>query len=341
MSKIVGCGIVGCGVIGPTHALCISRIPEAKLVAVCDVVPERAQKLGEEYGAQVYTDFAEMLKNPEIDLIHVCLPSGMHADFGVQAAKAGKHVIVEKPIDVSLEAADRLIKTCRECGVKLSVISQHRFDPGIVELKKAIDAGQLGKLTFGGSHTKWYRSQEYYDSGDWRGTWALDGGGALMNQSVHYVDMVQYCLGPVTELSAYCATLSHERIEVEDIATATLKFASGALGLLEGNTTAYPGFCTRLDVYGTKGGVIIENDHIKEWKVEGVENPHSAGGEGGGAGSAAIPAASHGRQIADVIDAILTDRDPLVTGENGRHPLEIVLKVYESARQNGNPVKLG
>ena len=183
--KKVRCGIVGLGQIGPMHCESVSQIENAQLVCVCDLDEEKAKKYAQMYRCDYTLSFDELIARDDIDLIHVCLPSGMHAEFGCKAAKAGKNVIVEKPIDVSLEAADRLIQTCRQCNVKLSCISQHRFDPDIDYLKKAIEKGALGKISFGGSHTKWYRSQEYYDSGDWRGTWALDGGGALMNQSVH------------------------------------------------------------------------------------------------------------------------------------------------------------
>ena len=175
--KKVRCGIVGLGQIGPMHCESVSQIENAQLVCVCDLDEEKAQKYAQMYRCDYTLSFDELIARDDIDLIHVCLPSGMHAEFG---CKAGKNVIVEKPIDVSLEAADRLIQTCRQCNVKLSCISQHRFDPDIDYLKKAIEKGALGKISFGGSHTKWYRSQEYYDSGDWRGTWALDGGGALM-----------------------------------------------------------------------------------------------------------------------------------------------------------------
>jgi predicted dehydrogenase len=290
-----------------------------------------------------------MLKDGNIDLVHVCVPSGLHAELGVKAAKAGKHVLVEKPIDVTLEAADRLIKACDEAGVLLSCISQHRFDDAMIEAHEALEKGLFGRLTFGGSHTKWYRSQEYYDSGDWRGTWALDGGGALMNQSVHYVDMLQYMMGQVDEVSAYCATLAHERIEVEDVAAASLKFKSGAVGLLEGNTTAFPGFCTRLDIYGCDGGIIVDNDRIRERKFRsegagggGFYGEVSDGDEarqGAGAASAAIGADSHQRQIQDVMDAIQQGRQPKVTGRDARHPLAIILAVYESSRL-GRPVKV-
>jgi predicted dehydrogenase len=260
-------------------------------------------------------------------------------------------VLTEKPIDVSLEAADRLIKACADAGVVLSCISQHRFDDAMIRTKEALDEGKFGTLTFGGSHTKWYRTQEYYDSGDWRGTWELDGGGALMNQSVHYVDMLQYIMGEAEEVTAYCATRAHVRIQVEDVAAAILKFKNGAIGLLEGNTAAFPGFHTRLDINGTQGSVIIENDKIREWRfqAEGESMPGFYGSssktaqakpeEATGASSAAISVNSHQRQIQDVVDAILTGRKPAVTGELARHPLAIILAVYESAR-TGRPVKV-
>lgn len=332
--RIIKSAIVGCGVIGPTHAGSIRDLEDAKLIAVCDVVKEKADKMAAEFGAKAYYDVDEMLANePDIDVVHVCVPSGLHHVIGIKAAKAGKHVITEKPIDVTVEQADMLINACREAGVKLSCISQHRFDDGMLEVKKALDAGKFGRINSGGSHTKWWRSQEYYDSGDWRGTWELDGGGALMNQSVHYVDLMQYIMGPVKEIKAMCATRCHERIQVEDVAMAVLKFENGAIGLLEGNTTAWPGYETRLDIYGTDGSIVIENDKLVHWNfADGTPMPNADGVAAGGAASAAIPYRSHRRQIADVYDAVREDREPAITGEMARAPLAIICGVYESAR---------
>lgn len=342
MERPLRFAIVGCGVIAPTHARCIVELPGADLAAVCDLLPERAERLARQYPAEVFTDYRRMFEQADIDVVEVLTPSGMHAEIGVAAAQAGKHVIVEKPMDVTLEKADRLIQACRAANVKLGCIFQHRFDPAVMALKEAIGQNKLGRLNFGGSHTKWYRAQEYYDSGDWRGTWALDGGGALINQSIHYVDLLQYILGPVEEIHAYTATRAHERIEVEDIAVASIKFRSGAVGLLEGNTSAYPGFCARLDVYGSDGSVIIENDQIAEWRLRSGEvSPveREAVGFIGGSSSKDIWHHSHRRQIEDMIEAIRTNREPLVNGEEGRKALQIVLAVYESAR-SGETVKL-
>ena len=193
-------------------------------------------------------------------MVCVCVPSGLHAEVGVRAAKAGKHLVVEKPIDVTLAAADRLIEAARTAGVALTVISQHRFDPGLIELKRLLGEGALGRLVLGEASTKWYRTQAYYDSAGWRGTWAMDGG-SLMNQGVHYVDLLRWCMGPVTEVTAVCATQAHQ-IEVEDTALAIVRFGSGAVGTILSSTAAFPGFPQRLEITGTEGTVIIEDGQI-------------------------------------------------------------------------------
>lgn len=334
--------IVGCGVIAGTHARSIAELPDAQLVAVCDIRRERAESLAQAYPAEVYTDYQELVDREDIDIVNVTTPSGLHAEIGIAAARAGKHVIVEKPIDVTLQKADALIQACREAGVKLACIFQHRFDPAVEALKAALDSGRLGQLNFGGSHTKWYRAQDYYTDSDWHGTWALDGGGALINQSIHYVDLLQYIMGPVEELHGYSATRMHERIEVEDLAVAALKFRSGALGLLEGSTSAYPGFCARLDIYGSDGSVILENDQIKDWYLRcGDPCPVEPEPVGfiGGTSSKDIWHHSHRRQIQDMIEAVREGREPRVNGEEGRKALEIVLAVYQSAR-SGQTVRL-
>jgi UDP-N-acetyl-2-amino-2-deoxyglucuronate dehydrogenase len=340
--KTLNFALVGCGVIAPCHARCISELENARLVAVCDIVGAKAQKLAETYPADVYVDYRDLIQRKDIDIVNVLTPSGLHAEVGIASANAGKHVIVEKPIDVSLLKADALIKACRQARVKLCCISQHRFDIAMQDLQQAIAAGKLGTLNFCGSYTQWYRAQGYYDSGDWRGTWALDGGGALMNQSIHYVDLLQYVMGPVDEVFALTATRSHARIEVEDIAVATVKFHSGAVGVIEGMTLAYPGFCARLEVFGTDGGVIIENDQVKDWRLRSGEKYEGATSDTHlivGTTSADIWHHSHRRQIADMMQAIWEDREPLCNGPEGRKPLEIVLAIYQSARTH-QPIKL-
>ncbi len=352
MAKKLRFAIIGCGVIGKHHAQILSEIPDAELAAVADEAADRAKSLAEKYGIDYYTDYKEMLARDDIDIVNVCTPSGMHADNAIDIAKAGKHAIVEKPMDIVLEKADRMIAAFREAGKKLTVISQHRFDPATVQVKKDLEAGKFGKLILGTAAINWYRSQAYYDSGDWRGTWALDGGGVLMNQSIHTIDLLQYFMGPVESIYAHCATLGHERIEVEDVAVATLKFRNGALGTIVGTTCAYPGLTTRLEIFGENGSAVIDADKLvfHQFKEESDEDnlygvKKKAGGpagEGEGTGAAdpaAISANSHRLQFEDMIAAVREDREPLVNGEEGRPPLEIILAIYQSAR-TGQPVKL-
>jgi predicted dehydrogenase len=351
-----GFGVVGAGVIGARHAACVRALERARLVAVTDVVPERADALAAAQGCEAAGDLDTLLDRADIDVVCVCTPSGLHAEIGRRAAEAGKHLVVEKPIDVSLEAADSLIAAAGTAGVTMTVISQRRFDPGMVALHEMIAAGRLGRLVLGDARVKWYRSQSYYDSGAWRGTWALDGGGALINQGVHYTDLLRWCMGPVAELSALCSTQAHE-IEVEDVALAWLRFSSGAVGTLEATTAAYPGFRERLEISGTEGSVIVEDGRIvvSELRAErGEPGPYgapapekrderdeaaAAAPSSAAADPRAIGNAAHLAQIADLIDAIDHDRPPAVTGADARAALEIVLAVYESSRL-GAPVSL-
>jgi UDP-N-acetyl-2-amino-2-deoxyglucuronate dehydrogenase len=344
--------IIGCGVISERHVEQIAAIDGARLVAVVDIVEEKACKLAEKCGVDWYTDYKQMLKRDDIDIVNILTPSGMHADMAIDAARAGKHVIAEKPMDITLDKAHAMIAACRDAGVKLAVISQHRFDPSTVRIKKSIYEGNFGNLVLGQAAVNWYRSQGYYDSGDWRGTWELDGGGALMNQGIHTVDILQYLMGPVESVHAHIGTLAHERIEVEDVAVASVKFKNGALGTIVGTTSAYPGFSARIEVFGTKGTAVIDKDILTQYylRAEGEQGAMYGRGpatnlaevqEKDGATGAADPAAisgdSHRLQILDMIQAIKEDREPMVNGEEALKPLEIILAIYKSA-QTGEKV---
>ncbi|MCC2686245.1 MAG: oxidoreductase [Paenibacillaceae bacterium] len=345
-------GLIGCGVNGTKqHSRLLADMPDAELVAVCDNVESKAKKLGELRGVPYYTDHRELLKRDDIDVVTISLPSGLHAEYAIACAEAGKHAIVEKPMDITLEKADRLISTFRKAGLKLTVISQHRFDPATVQVKKDIAAGKFGRLILGTAAINWYRSQAYYDSGDWRGTWAFDGGGALMNQSIHTIDLLQYFFGKVDSIYAHCVTMGHQ-IEVEDAAVATVRFESGAIGTIVGTTCAYPGVGSRLEIFGEKGTAIIERGGLafSAFREEGETDEQtkqktyrrSAANydeDGGASQPDAIEMSAHRLQIEDMIAAIREDRDPLVTGEEGRLPLEIILAIYCSAK-TGQPVKL-
>jgi UDP-N-acetyl-2-amino-2-deoxyglucuronate dehydrogenase len=344
-----GFGVVGAGVIGAFHAAAIAMVPGARLVAVTDVDPDRAEALAGRHGAVVAPDLDALVARDDVDVVAVCVPSGMHAEVGVRAAAAGKHLVVEKPIDVSLDAADRLIAAAAAAGVTVSVISQHRFDPGVVELRRLIDDGALGRLLLGQASTKWWRSQEYYDSAGWRGTRAMDGG-ALMNQGIHYADLLRWCLGPVAEVSALTVTQAHE-MEAEDCALATVRFTSGAVGTITATTSVVPGFPERLEISGTEGSAVVEDGKLvyREGRGEAGGSAESGGvaeaGESDGAGgSAAANAAdlgvrAHAAQLADFAAAIDEGREPAVTAADARATLELVCAVYQSGRE-GRPVRL-
>jgi predicted dehydrogenase len=343
-----GFGIIGTGVIAAMHADAIATLPGARLVAVTDVTAGAAAAFAAARGCAAEPDLGALLARTDIDVVCVCVPSGLHAEIGVQAAKAGKHLVIEKPIDVTLANADRLIEAARAAGVALTVISQHRFDPGLIELKGLLGTGALGRLVLGEASTKWYRRQAYYDSAAWRGTWAMDGG-SLMNQGIHYVDLLRWCMGPVAEVTAVCTTQAHQ-IEVEDTALAIVRFASGAVGTILSSTAAFPGFPQRLEVTGTDGTVIVEDGQIVRRALSdggsvagggGAADDDAAGDAGPGAAAdpAAVDVAAHAAQLADLLAAIDEGLEPAVGGQAGRDALEIVCAVYESAR-TGRTVRL-
>ncbi len=333
-----GFGIVGAGVISSIHARAIAALPGARLAAVTDVEPDRATSLAATHDCAAEPDLDALLARDDVEIVCVCVPSGLHAEVGIRAAAAGKHLVIEKPLDVSLEAADRLIAAAGQAGVVMTVISQHRFDPGLLALRRLLDDGALGRLVLGEASTKWYRSQAYYDSAAWRGTWALDGG-SLMNQGIHYADLLLWSMGPVAEVTAIVSTQTHQ-IEVEDAALAVLRFASGALGTVVTSTAVFPGFAQRLEISGTDGTVVIEDGQMIrcELSAEGAEPGRGdrVTADGAPPSAPASPAdlaiASHAAQLSDLLDAIAEGRAPLVTGQDGRAVLEVVCAIYESAR---------
>lgn len=346
MDRDVRFGIVGCGAIAPWHVNGIAGAKGASLVAVCDCIREKADKLAGGIGhIKVYTDYHEMLRDPDVDAVCICTPSGMHADMAVLAAKAGKHVLTEKPADITLENIDCMIAACRKANVKLGVIFQRRTSPLWRTIKETIESGGLGRVVLGDAYCKYFRGQGYYDSGEWRGTWQLDGGGALMNQGIHIIDMLRWIMGPVESVFAYTGHLVRN-IEVEDTAVATLKFTGGAFGVIEGTTSVTPGLDHRVEFHGETGTIRVEGERIVEWSVPGVE---LCIGEGSGgvdikAGTSAssptvIDTEGHRLQIEDLADAIREDRAPIVTGEEARKAVEVVLSIYESAK-TGMPVTL-
>jgi len=344
----IGFGIIGCGMIANFHSKAIADVRGAELVACFDTFPASADRLASATGCRAYHDLDGMLADPNVDVVTICTPSGAHQDPAVAAARAGKHVIVEKPLEVTLKRCDKIINECQKAGVVLSTIFPSRFHESSRQLKQAIDKGRFGRVTIGDAYVKWYRTQEYYDSGAWRGTWALDGGGALMNQAIHSVDLLVWLMGPVSEISAHIATLAHQRIEVEDVATATLKFENGALGVIEATTAAYPGALKRIEIHGSEGSAVIEEEDIKSWTFKKKHRSDDAilkrlAGKTKTGGGAADPTAighhGHTEQFKDVLSAIKNKGVPQIDGNEGRRSVEVILAIYKAA-ETGKSIKL-
>jgi UDP-N-acetyl-2-amino-2-deoxyglucuronate dehydrogenase len=344
MSKGVGFAVIGTGNIGKHHIDCIKEAKGAELVAICGRRPEVVGPLAEANGVAGYTDFQEMLQRDDIDVVNICTPSGVHSDMIQKCAEAGKHVITEKPLDITLDRIDKAIYACREAGVKLACIFQNRFIGTNQAIKEFIDQGGLGRLLIGTASILWYRPQEYYDKGGWRGTWALDGGGALMNQSIHTIDLLQWFMGPVESVMGHAGALNHN-IETEDTGLAILKFKNGAVGTILGTTCAYPGLATMIQLMGQKGSIVSDNNKLKAWKIQKDTKEEEMAeeakmlkaygaldAESGLADPTAITKEGHIFQIEDMVRAIEEGRDPVLTGEDARHSVEIILSIYESSK---------
>ena len=335
-----GFGIIGTGMIAHFHAKAIQAIPGARLVGCFNHAAGRAESFGQEYGCRAYSTLADLLADPEIQIVTICTPSGAHMEPAIAAAQAGKHVLVEKPLEITLDRCDAIINACELAGVQLGAILPSRSTPANLALKQAIDTGRFGRLTLGDTYVKWWRTQQYYDSGNWRGTWQLDGGGAYMNQAIHNVDLLAWMMGEVTEVIGMTATLAHERIEVEDVGSAIVKFKNGAIGTLQATTAAWPGLQKKTEIHGTQGSAIIEQDDVLLWQFE-HEQPTDAGlreslsqkteNTGGASDPKAISFVGHQRQFEDFLLAINAGTRAAIDGHEGRRSVEIILAIYQSA----------
>ena len=336
-SKKLKFAIVGAGAIASHHILALQQISGAEVSHVCRRDETKVQELAQNFNILGTTNYQDLLKNPDINVIDITLPSGLHAEFGIQAAQAGKHVIVEKPIDVTLKKADALIKACKDNGVALGVISQMRFTDDMLKLYDYVSTGRFGKLIQGDAYIKWYRSQKYYNSGAWRGTWALDGGGPFINQGIHFIDLLLSVMGPAKWVSAKTRNVSHD-IEVEDIGMAMVEFKNGAHGVIQAATTVLPGLPARLEIHGTKGTIIFEGDRISFLYIQG-EQPCTVQevDKGGASDSMAINVTPFVREFEDIIAAIHEKREPKVSGREARKSLQLILAIYESSK-TGKPV---
>ncbi|MEM6779661.1 MAG: Gfo/Idh/MocA family oxidoreductase [Planctomycetota bacterium] len=337
----IGIGIVGTGMISNFHARAIADSEHGHLVGCYSRNQANCGAFAAEHGARPHDSLESMLADDSVRVVSVCTPSGAHQDPALAAAAAGKHVMIEKPLEVTTEKCDAILDACARHNVRLGVTFQSRFHESARLIKQAVDQGRFGTITMGDAYVKWYRSQEYYDSGAWRGTWELDGGGALMNQAIHSVDLLLWLMGPVRRVHAMTSTMTHERIEVEDVAIANLEFVSGALGVIEATTTAFPGSLKRVEIAGSHGSAILEEEDITQWQfadeTEADEQLRQRmAGQTETGGGAADPASigHHGHKSVydDFLQSINLDRPPLIDGAEGRRSVELITAIYESAR---------
>jgi UDP-N-acetyl-2-amino-2-deoxyglucuronate dehydrogenase len=336
-------GILGAGNISETHARAAAAIEHVEIVAVHGANAQRVERLATTYHARPYADLDAFLAHQPMDLVAIGSPSGLHAEQGIRAAERGLHVLTEKPIDISTRRADDLIEACDRASVKLGVFFQDRAQPDIVRLHQAVQDGRIGRPLLASARVKWYRPLDYYGQSRWRGTWALDGGGALMNQGIHTVDLLQWIFGPVSRVTARTKTSLHQ-IEVEDIAVAVLEFANGALGTLEATTAAYPGYKRRVELTGTEGTLVLEHDRLIAADLRQPVDDLVAGDARDQNQSASSPVVSdvggHQRVLQDFIDAIQTGREPACSGREGRRSVALVEAIY-TAQRTGHWVDVG
>ncbi len=332
MKKNYGFAIVGCGGIAKIHADAIKNIDNAKLVAVYDYSFKYAKDFAEKQDCIAYKTIEELLADESVDIVNICTPSGLHAPIAIQVANAKKHIILEKPMAITKEQLDEIISAVEKNGVKVEVISQLRFTPSILQAKNAIEQGWLGTILHADYVMKYKRTQEYYDNGGWRGTWAMDGGGALMNQGIHGIDLLQYLVGGVKSVYADCRTLARN-IETEDTANILVEYNCGAVGVIQCTTCCEPGYPRRITVSGTKGTIVIKEDEIETWDIE--EKAVVTGGSGVNALANPLDISSkyHQLQFSDLINSIAIDGTPLVGVQEGRKAVEIILAAYQSSKE--------
>ncbi len=328
-------GIIGGGGISATHARAANEVEGATVSAFLGMNPDKVTKLSENYGGLAYTDLESFLNHKPLDAVMIGSPSGLHAQQGIECARRGLHVLVEKPIDITVEQANAFIDECDRMNVKLAVCFQDRFAADSIRLKELIDSGGLGKLILISGRVKWYRPREYYNSSRWRGRLDLDGGGALMNQGVHTIDLLLWLLGEVDRVYAKSLTALHY-IESEDTIVATLEFANKAVGTFEAATSVYPGYDRRIEITGSEGTIIFEHDRIMAADLKtplpgGLQQSKDA--NRGSSSPIVSDVSGHKRILEDFLDAIATNRRPRCDGREGRRSVNLVQAIYESARR--------
>lgn len=350
MAKQWRCAVIGTSTVGHTHVRVLSQMENTKLVAVCDLNPDRAKAALERHGVTgvpIYKDQTEMQAREQLDVVNIATPSGAHMQAGLLAMEAGLNVVMEKPLEIRLDRIDRLIDEAKKRNVKLAYISQNRWAEANRALKQAAADGRFGKVAYAACFTPWYRPDEYYAQGGWRGTWAFDGGGAIMNQSIHAIDLLQWIAGPVVRVSAFAASRIHPKIEVEDTMSASLRFANGAFGAILGTTAMWPGSPVRIEIGGENGTAVSEqglktfrfrDERPEDKDLQDRINAVATGQTRGAAAAADIGMELHTRNIASILASWEKGEEAETSGEEGRKSVAIVTALYESARADGAAV---
>jgi len=347
----VGTAVIGCGKVGDTHAQALKSLAESRLVAVCDADATRAETFAGRYGVKAHTDLGEMLNGPGVQMASICTPHATHPDLVVACARAGVHALVEKPMAVDLKGCDRAIAAADEAGIKLGVISQRRFYEPVQRVKRAIEAGKIGRPVLGTVVMMGWRDEAYYHMDPWRGKWVTEGGGVLVTQTTHHLDLFQWLMGPIDELFGYWANLNHPYIEVEDTAIAVVRFKSRALGIILVSNSQKPGFYGKIHVHGENGASVgvqtdggslfvsgvtqtVEPPTNDLWTVQGEEHLLDQWQAEDRARCETIDVMTHyhKQEIQDFLRAIIEDREPAITGREGRKAVEIFTAIYRSQR---------
>jgi len=338
-------GIIGPGTIAHVHYRAVMQSRAAEVVSVYGRNPEKAQTFAGQYGIKAYHDLESFLAADDLDAVTIATASGTHLELATLAAAHGKHVLCEKPLEITPERTEELIQACRQNQVKLGVLFQARFDDSVRQAKAAIERGRLGKILFASCQMHWFRNQAYYASAAWRGTWALDGGGCLMNQGIHSIDLLLHLAGEPVRVAAFRGAQTHQEIEVEDNLAAIVRFRSGAIGTIEASTSCAPGFPRRIEISGELGSIAIEGNSIVRWEFADPQPgddkvlQSAAVGLGGAADPTAIGDQGHCLAVADFIQSIRENRPPLIDGREGKRSVDLICAVYESM-QNGTTVNL-
>lgn len=350
--KGYGFGIVGCGMVSDFQAQAIAAMKGGHLACVYSRSKANAGRVAKKHGCAAYTNYDAFLSHSGLDIVSIATPSGAHLEPAVRAAAAGKHIVCEKPLEITLERIDKMIAACKANKVMLAGIFQRRFNEASQVFKKAVTAGRLGRITLADAYIKWYRTQQYYDSGAWRGTWKFDGGGAMMNQAIHTIDLLYYLNGDVSSVCAFADLTLHKHIEVEDNAVAILKFKNGSIGVIEASTACFSptGLPAEVHICGSDGSIFMRDNSFAVWDVKNSKPKDKKimkalgtkkGGKSEGAADPSVMSyVQHQRNFEDMVRALKKGTQPLIDGAEGRKSVEIILAIYRSALLGGKPVEL-